>query len=138
MRSSKAPSNSGTRPWLRLALAGSTLALLLVACGQVAPIAARSAVVQGVTGSATLTWTPVTQTTAGDILTGLGGYRVFYGSSPDALTTTVNVTDPNQTSYLISPLSPGTWYFAVAAFTNEGVQGEMSNVASKTINNASQ
>jgi hypothetical protein len=137
MRSSKAPSNSGTWPWLRLALAGSTLALLLVACGQVTPAAARSAVGQGLTGSATLTWTPVTQTTADEILTGLAGYIIFYGSSPDALTTTVTVTDPNQTSYLVSPLSSGTWYFAVAAFT-DGVQGEMSNVASKTINNASQ
>ena len=93
---------------------------------------------QGLTGSATLTWTPVTQTTAGDILTDLAGYIVFYGSSPDALTTTVTVADPNQTSYLVSPLSSGTWYFAVAAFTSDGVQGEMSNVASKTINNASQ
>jgi hypothetical protein len=136
MRLGKAPSKSGARPWL--ALIGSALALLLVACGQVTPTAARSAVGEGLTGSATLTWTPVTQTTAGDILTGLAGYIVFYGSSPDALTETVTVSDPTQTSYLVSPLSSGTWYFAVAAFTSDGVQGEMSNVASKTINNASQ
>jgi hypothetical protein len=93
---------------------------------------------QGLTGSATLTWTPVTQSTDGDILTGLAGYIVFYGTSPDALTTAVTVTDPNQTSYLVTPLSSGTWYFAVAAYTSDGVQGEMSNVASKTITNASQ
>ena len=136
MRSGKAASKSGTRPWL--ALAGCALPLLLVACGQVTPIAGRSAVGQGLTGSATLTWTPVTQTTAGDILSDLAGYIVFYGSSPDALTATVTVSDPNQTSYLVSPLAMGTWYFAVAAFTSDGVHGEMSNVASKTINNASQ
>ena len=41
--------------------------------------------------------------------------------------------DSAQTSYVVTNLSSGTWYFAVAAYTNDGTIGLLSNIASKTI-----
>jgi hypothetical protein len=114
------------------------LALSVAACGQVNPGAPREATSQSATGSATLNWSPVTQNTDGTTLTDLAGYTVYYGASPGALNTTVMLSDPVQTTYMVAPLTAGTWYFAVSAYTTKGVQGQLSNVASKTITAAAE
>lgn len=49
------------------------------------------------------------------------------------MTNTVDITNPGTTTYVISNLSAGTWYFGVTAYTNSGEQSAMSNVGSKTI-----
>jgi hypothetical protein len=90
--------------------------------------------VQSLPGSATLNWSPVTQNTDGTVLVDLAGYEIFYGTSATAMDSTIALPDPNQTTYLVANLSPGTWYFAVAAFTTGGIEGVTSNVASKTVN----
>jgi hypothetical protein len=46
---------------------------------------------------------------------------------------TIDVTNAGTTSYVISNLSAGTWYFGITAYTNTGLQSAMSNVGSKTI-----
>ena len=112
---------------------GMLLALSVVACGQVNPATTRTATSQSASGSATLNWSPVTQNTNGTLLTDLAGYTVHYGASPAALDSTVVLSDPNQTTYVAAQLTAGTWYFAVSAYTTSGVQGELSNVAAKTI-----
>jgi hypothetical protein len=114
------------------------LALSVAACGQVSPSASGSAAGEAANGSAALNWSPVTQNTDGSELTDLAGYLVFYGTSPGAMSTLVTLLDPNQTSYVVTNLSAGTWYFSVAAYTSSGIQGEMSNVVSKSINAASE
>lgn len=85
------------------------------------------------TGSATLSWQAPTENSDGTPLTNLAGYRVTYGTSPSALTTVVNITNPGLTTHTITGLSSGTWYFAVKAYTTSGVESDLSNVASKTI-----
>jgi hypothetical protein len=86
-------------------------------------------------GTATLTWNPPTQKTDGTLLTDLAGYKVVYGPSPSAMNTVVVLTDPNVTTYVVTDLSSGTWYFAVAAYTSSGTtQSALSNVATKVIN----
>jgi len=117
---------------------GILLALTAVACSQVNPGAPGAATSQSATGSATLNWSPVTQNTDGTILTDLAGYTVYYGASPDALNTAVVLSDPSQTTYIVAPLTAGTWYFAVSAYTTKGIQGELSNVAAKTITAAAE
>jgi len=112
---------------------GMLLALSVVACGQVNPATTRTATSQSASGSATLNWSPVTQNTNGTLVTDLPGYTVHYGVSPVALSSTVVLSDPNQTTYVVGQLSAGTWYFAVSAYTTSGIQGELSNVAAKTI-----
>lgn len=84
-------------------------------------------------GTATLSWTAVTQNTNGTTLTDLAGYKVFYGTAANAMNTVVTLANPSLTNYLVSNLSSGTWYFGVAAYASDGTQSAMSNVGSKTI-----
>jgi hypothetical protein len=85
------------------------------------------------TGSASLSWTAPTQNTDGTPLTGLAGYTIYYGTSPGALTETIELAIPSATGYVVSSLSSGTYYFAVAAYTTVGTQSAQSSAVSKTI-----
>ena len=84
-------------------------------------------------GTAALSWTAPTTNTDGSALTNLAGYHIYYGTSPSALSTTINVANPATTSYSISSLPSGTWYFAVNAYTTGGVDSVLSNTGSKII-----
>lgn len=84
-------------------------------------------------GSATLSWTPPTQNTDGSTLTDLAGYRILYGSSATALSSTVQVANPGITAYLLEGLPEGLKYFAVRAYTASGAESANSNVVSKAI-----
>ncbi|HEX4388353.1 MAG TPA: putative Ig domain-containing protein, partial [Steroidobacteraceae bacterium] len=84
-------------------------------------------------GSATLNWTSVTQNTDGTALTDLAGYRVHYGTSQSNLSTVVTLSNPTVTTYLVSNLSSGTWYFAITAYASDGSESAPSNVGSKTV-----
>jgi hypothetical protein len=84
-------------------------------------------------GGATLSWTPPTQNTDGTSLTNLAGYRIAYGTSSTALTSTIQVANPGLSSYTMSNLAPGTYYFAVRAYTSSGTESGNSNVQTKII-----
>jgi hypothetical protein len=49
------------------------------------------------------------------------------------LSQTIQVSNAGLTTYMIENLSPGTYYFAVKAYTSTGTESESSNVVSKTI-----
>jgi len=85
------------------------------------------------TGSATLTWAAPTTNTNGTSLTDLAGYYVYYGASASSLSQSVQLTSPSQTSYTVSGLSAGTWYFAVAAYASDGTQSAQTSVESATV-----
>jgi hypothetical protein len=85
------------------------------------------------TGIATLSWTPPTQNTDGTPITGLAGYRISYGQSANALAQTVQVANPGATSYTVTSLPAGVWYFAIRAYTSVGTQSDQSNIVSKSI-----
>ncbi len=84
-------------------------------------------------GSATLSWTPPTRNTDGSQLTNLAGYRIFYGTSANALSRSVQVANPGLATYVVSNLSPATWYFAVRSYNTAGGESALSSMASKTI-----
>lgn len=84
-------------------------------------------------GSATVSWMPPTQNTDGSALTNLAGYRIVYGTSSSKLDQTVQISNPGVSTYVVENLSPGTWYFAVKAYASNGVESDLSNLASKTI-----
>jgi hypothetical protein len=84
-------------------------------------------------GSATLSWTPPTSNTNGTQLTNLAGYRILYGTSANSLSRSVQIANPGVATYVVSNLSPATWYFAVRSYNTTGVESALSNVASKTI-----
>lgn len=85
------------------------------------------------TGSATVHWTPPLANTNGSTITNLAGYVISYGTSSTALSKTVKLTNAGLTSYMISGLSAGTYYFAVSAFNSTGQTSTLSNLASKKI-----
>jgi len=85
------------------------------------------------TGTATLTWTAPTTNTNGTALTPLTGYTIYYGTAEDSMTHSVVVSGTATTTYEISGLAAGTWYFTIAADAADGTQSAMSNIESKTI-----
>jgi hypothetical protein len=131
---------SGMVSPLRLGALGLALALNVAACGS-------AGVVQGPTntptgapgpppsgsGTATLDWTSVTQNTDGTVLTDLAGYKVYYGTSRSTLNEVVLVANPTLTTYLVTDLPSGTWYFGVTAYVSNGTESAMSNVGQKAI-----
>jgi hypothetical protein len=84
-------------------------------------------------GSATLRWTPPTQNKDGSALRNLSGYVVRYGNSLTTLTKIVKIANPGIATYVVDGLSPGKWYFTVAAYNLAGAQSVQSNAVSKTV-----
>jgi hypothetical protein len=84
-------------------------------------------------GDATLSWEAPTENTNGTPLKDLAGYTIFYGSSAAELTTSILVPNASATTYVVSNLTAGTYYFAVAADASDGTQSKKSSVGSKTI-----
>jgi putative Ig domain-containing protein/fibronectin type III domain protein len=87
----------------------------------------------GGTGSAQLSWTPPTARSDGTSLGNLAGYYVRYGTAEGDYTETVQVTTPGLTSYTVSDLAAGTYFFVVTAYDTNGVESSFSNAVSKTI-----
>lgn len=85
------------------------------------------------TGTATVSWVAPTMNSDGSALTNLAGYTIHYGASPSSLTQTIQITNAAAVSYVVTNLSPGTWYFAVSSYTNTNLQSGLSTIASKTI-----
>lgn len=92
------------------------------------------AVVQAANGTATLTWDAPTTNTDGTALTNLSGYRLEYGQSQGSPSQSVEINSAGITTYTVTNLASGTWYFAVYAITSAGGESSPSNTASKTIN----
>lgn len=84
-------------------------------------------------GNATLSWTPPTANTDGSTLTTLAGYRIHYGVSAGQLTQTIQVANAGVSTYVVPNLSPGTYYFAVRAYTIDGTESDNSNVSTKIV-----
>jgi len=82
-------------------------------------------------GTATLSWDPPTTNVDGSPLTGLSGYKVYYGTASGNYTQTINVG--NVTTYIAANLTDGlTYYFAVTASDTLGNESGYSNEVSKT------
>ena len=90
-------------------------------------------VTQIATGSATLSWIPPTTNANGTTLTNLAGYLVHYGTNAASLAETITIANPGISTYVISNLSPGTWFFSVTAFNTSKVESNFSNIANKMI-----
>jgi hypothetical protein len=86
------------------------------------------------TGSATVSWNPPTTREDGSPLTDLAGFKVYYGSAPDNLGTSISLQDASMTSYVVSNLSAhGTYYFSVTAVDSTGGESPFSGIVSKTL-----
>lgn len=83
--------------------------------------------------TATLTWRNPTKNTDGTAYTNPAGTRIHYGRSPDVLDASIDVNDPNLTTFVIDDLDVGEWFFAVTAFNDIGAESALSNLKSKTM-----
>ena len=108
----------------------STATLSPFAIAVTAPVASTTAT----TGSAALTWAPPTQNTDGTALVDLAGYAIYYGTNASSLSNRIVVASASATSYTVTNLPAGTYYFALAAYTSTGIESALSSIGSKTIN----
>jgi len=60
----------------------------------------------------------------------LAGYKLYYGTASRSYGAPIDVG--NQTTYTITGLGPGTYYFAATAYNTSGNESGFSNEASKT------
>ena len=74
-------------------------------------------------GTATLTWNPNTDAVA--------GYKIYFGRGPRNYGTPIDVG--NVTTYTISGLGPGMYFFAVTAYNGVRVESGFSNEVAKLL-----
>jgi hypothetical protein len=84
-------------------------------------------------GTVTLSWTAPIENTDGSVLMNLGGYVIHYGTVTNELTSSITVSNPGLTTYVVANLAAGTYYFTLSATTTGGIQSVYSNQASVTI-----
>jgi hypothetical protein len=85
------------------------------------------------TGNVSLSWQAPTENTNGSALSNLGGYVIHYGSVSKTYTSTITISNPGLTSYVVEDLPPGTYYFSMTTLTTGGEQSSPSAEASTTI-----
>jgi hypothetical protein len=85
------------------------------------------------TGTATVGWVPPTKNADGTAITGLTGYQVWYGTTPNVYTASLEVSGASTNSVVIEGLAPGTYYFAVKAVNSSGSPSDFSSEVSKTL-----
>jgi len=86
-------------------------------------------------GVATVSWVAPTLNEDGSPINDLSGFKVYYGTSASDLSDYVVVNDAFQFTQEIADLEQNaTYYFAVTAFNEQGVESEYSDVTSKVIN----
>jgi len=81
--------------------------------------------------SATVSWTAPTTNTDGSALTDLSGYKIYYGTASATYSHYIDVA--NVTSYTVSGLTSGTYYFVVTAYDTEGYESVYSNEVSRNV-----
>jgi len=72
----------------------------------------------------TLAWDANTETN-------LAGYKLYYGTASGVYGAPIVIG--TQTTYTVTGLAPGTYYFAVTAYNTEGLESGFSNEVSTTI-----
>ncbi len=122
-------SNATGSKGLATAIAQGTTTITAVS-GNVYGSATLTVTAITVTGSATLSWAAPTTNTDGTPLTDLAGYKIYYGTSPGNYTTSIDIG--NVTTYTITNLSTGTYYFTVTAYDSSGIESSYSNQVNKT------
>lgn len=118
-------------PMFALLLASS--AGLIAACGGGDATTASTSGQPPSSGSVTIAWAAPAFNADGTALTDVSGYRVYYGTSPSALTQSVFVAGSDASSAVISGLASGTYFFAVATVNAAGIASDLSNPASRAV-----
>jgi hypothetical protein len=81
-----------------------------------------------------LTWVAPTENSDGTPLTDLKGYKIHYGTQPQSYTDSISVDNPTLTTFLVSSLPSGKYYFAVTAMNSQGLESSPSDEIAATFN----
>ncbi len=84
-------------------------------------------------GVASLTWTPPSRNNDGSELTNLAGYRIVYGTKSTELTRSIDIRNASASSYDVTRLAAGTYFFAIYAYNTTGAESRASNTVSKVV-----
>lgn len=118
------------------AISAVFLTALIAACGGGASNGSTGSASSGVgssgTGTATLQWVAPTANEDGTTTT-LRGFNIYSGLSQNNLQP-VATAGPYETSATVNNLPSGTIYFAVTALGTNGMESDLSNIASRTFN----
>ena len=105
---------------------------LLSACGGSGSSTADNASSQTVieADSVSLRWIPPTTRSDGSYLQAseLAGYRIYMGASQSSLYPIVDLINDNTNQYEVENLDQGSYYFAITAYDNNGVESGLSQV----------
>lgn len=127
---------------IRATLAMTILALALAACGGGGGGGDGTSLSSGdrsltspATGAVTLSWIMPTTRVDGAALSPseIAGYKLYYGTASNALTSTIRINDPTQTEYTIQSLPSGTYYFKISAIDADGLEGPQSVAISRSV-----
>lgn len=107
-------------------VAGFFLIVLLAGCGGGGSTGASGTGTPVAAASVSLAWDPVTTNEDGSAISDLGGYKVYYGTSPGSYTDSAKIGDA--TSCVINDLLPGTtYYFTVVTYDTLENESTFSN-----------
>jgi hypothetical protein len=81
----------------------------------------------------TVTWVAPSSRDDNSPLTNLAGFYVYYGQRSGEYVSKVPITNPNASSHTVSDLAPGTWFFAVSAYDDNGFESNLSSEISRTL-----
>ncbi len=70
-------------------------------------------------------------------LSELAGYKIYSGPSSNNLELIADIKDPHSTSYDLSDMAPGNYFFGVVAYDTDGLNGPISERIEKTITHRS-
>lgn len=86
------------------------------------------------TFSVTLSWQAPTERADGTPLTDLAGFRIYYGAAREDLDMVIDLTNPGLSRYVVENLTAGTWYFAMTAYDQAGLQSSPSPTVEARLN----
>lgn len=72
-----------------------------------------------------LSWEPPSTNADGSPITGLTGYKIYYGTISGYYTKVIDTG--NVRSFRVANLNAGAYYFALTAYNNQGVESSLSN-----------
>lgn len=73
-----------------------------------------------------ISWIAPTTSEDGSALSDLAGFEVHYGTTSGVYTNSVDVANPEATSYTFEDMASGTYYFSVRAYDEDGAYSEYS------------
>jgi hypothetical protein len=76
--------------------------------------------------AATISWQTPTENEDGSALMDLAGFQIRYGRQPGSYSHRIDVPNHGVATYVVGGLVPGTYYFAMTAYTRNNVDSELS------------